>query len=118
MPYGTMDATTERYLTDAGIDISTLEPSEDAGVGISISIIFEGALDESFDIDADADYSRVVDAIADRMADEWDWLDKQWTVDAYRVYLPTSDDECYESDGSPPLYVREGADGGRRGRRR
>lgn len=63
-----MDATTERYLTDAGIEISSIEVADDAETATRIDILFEGALDESFYIDADANAARVVDVIADRMA--------------------------------------------------
>lgn len=108
MPYGTMDATTERYLTDAGIEIAAIELREDADTGTRVDIIFEGALDESFYVNDDADYSRVVDVIADRLADEWDEMGKPWTVDAYHVVVTGDPDYPDESDGSGPLYARHG----------
>jgi hypothetical protein len=100
MPYGTMDKATEDILRQAGIDPETIEPPEDATVAFDISIIFDGALDESFLIDADRiDRYEVVDAIADALFESYP--DNEVLVAASHVYIG---EDLIEGSGYTDFY--------------
>lgn len=63
MPYGIMSQDTELALRAAGIDHEKIQETPEEGSAIDVSIVIEGALDESFLINVEADRKAVVDAI-------------------------------------------------------
>ena len=85
MPYGIMDKATEDILREAKIDPEAVLVDEGEGAGMDVSIIFDGALDESFIVGMEEDYVSIVDAIA------WvlfhDFPDNEVVVSATHVYI-------------------------------
>lgn len=91
MTYGTIDKSTEAILKRAGLAVE--DPSEDDTAAISISIVFDGALDEEFLV-ANADHREIVDAIADELFRGFP--DNQVSVEANHVYIS---EDCIEASG-------------------
>jgi hypothetical protein len=85
MPYGIMDKATEDILREVNIDPETVLASEDAGAGMDISIVFDGALDESFIVSMEADHVSIVDAIAYALFKGFP--DNEVVVQANHVYI-------------------------------
>ena len=88
MPYGTMSVETGNCLAAAGIDVpAILVDGEEQEGEVQVDVIFGGALDESFSLVEDADYHKVVDAIADCIAFQQQFGEapagEDWTVVAY-----------------------------------
>jgi hypothetical protein len=91
-----MDKATSDILKDAGINSDEILCGDDEGVAVSIDIVFDGALDESFLIKTDSDVRRIVNVIGSQLIN--DFPDNMVEVSSAHVYVG---DDCIEGTGYP-----------------
>lgn len=110
MSYGVIDATTQRYLDEAGV--GNRGPDESDGCAIDVAIIFDGALDESFLLHVDEDFEKVARTIFERLCEEFPTNDIR--VETSHVYILNEEEDGYDAiEGSGYLedsrvFEREG----------